>query len=225
MGSIREILGKWEDREVSEPALVITERKGVQHYFSRTWLSIAASLLILIIAGFATGLNFRLSSDGFELGFNEKGQAGEETFTRGQVDKLLQAYEAKLDERFDSFRGDMNESLEITNTSNEDKIENAYNRLLAVSQQQIAEYVSQMDQQQKQTLENLVSLSQEQQRLYFNNVMSDFTAYLEEQRQADLENIELYLTGFEQSTDQKLMQTDQILASLISQVGAQPLSD
>lgn len=227
LGMTRDMLGKLQDREVAEPTLIVHHADSVLSKFSRTWLGIAATLLILILAGFATGLQVQVNNEGFNLAFGQTNS--EATFSSKEVEQMMAAAMLKvndqLDERLTNFQNGINSNLVAYQDKNDKKIDEAYANLLEVNKTQISNFVDQMDRQQKTEIENLFAMSQEQQQLYLGTILTDFTTYLDRQRSADLENIETYLTGYKENADQRLMQTEQLIATIISQVNNSQISD
>ena len=78
-----------------------------------------------------------------------------------------------------------------------------------------------MQEENRKVIENLFSLSNAQQQRMINDVLVDFSAYLENQRQNDLRLIQANFNGLKDNTETNLKETNQILASIITTVNNQ----
>ena len=227
LGSVREMLGKWSDREVAEPALIIPAESSWLKLAGSRWIAVAAAFALLLVAGALTGFNAGYSNGEWTLSFGARSSDG--GYTRAEVEEIMQnslsKFESSLDSKFENFQGRIDNTLASNQEVNEARINDAYDKMMNTSKAQIASYVDQLDKSQKEEISQLFAMGQDQQQVYFNRILNDFSQFIAEERRDDLKDIELYLTKFHEETTEKQLQTDQILASIISQVNAQPISD
>ncbi|MCU0354346.1 MAG: hypothetical protein MUD08_11515 [Cytophagales bacterium] len=87
----------------------------------------------------------------------------------------------------------------------------------ATNEQTVA-LLTQLQQENYETMQQLLKLASQQQQQYSQQLLTQFSEYLETQRAEDLEKINAVLTNIVQNTDQKQEQTDYILTQLISKV-------
>ena len=88
----------------------------------------------------------------------------------------------------------------------------------SVTNEQTAALLAQLQQENYETMQQLLKLASQQQQQYSQQLLTQFSEYLETQRAEDLEKINAVLTNIVQNTDQKQEQTDYILTQLISKV-------
>ena len=228
LGDVRTLLGEVKDKEVIAPPIFVGDRKSpglwdIPHI--KTIASIAASLLIVILAGRLAGMSVRYDDRELRISFGETKQSNPTT------DALsTEAVQAMINESLDRNNQSMQTSLKETQTL----LDASVNKSLAVnsaridklvreasvgSQDQIREFVSGLQAENLQLVKNYFKLSADEQKQYIESMLVDFSKYLQQQRNDDLQLVQTRLNSLEKNTDVFKQETEQILTSIITTVG------
>ena len=221
-------MGKLEDTEVDVPTFVFENeaQKNVTFFQTDAFklvLSIAASLLLLLMSAYVTGFYVSKNANGIMLGFRNTDQSAgvskeevrnimQEVLTQynQNQDEKLTALESKLSSDIDASKQENMSSIAAYLTANTDESMNLMKRYIQAStkanQQMIADYFK---------------VSSEQQQEYLNTVMTDFTKFYNTQRKNDLEVIRTGLLEYKNTNDLKQYETEVVLANLIDMVNTQ----
>ena len=81
--------------------------------------------------------------------------------------------------------------------------------------------ISEFKDENKDILIGLMASSEKAQRQYINEILADYSLYLEEQRQEDLQVIQASFNSLKDNSEINQIETNQILASLITTVNNQ----
>jgi DNA-binding transcriptional regulator YbjK len=206
------------DKEVIIPSIQAPADFGTgrsaQSPWWRTWYSVAASLLLLVMAAWLTGLSVVIGESGMHIGFAPTSTQG---YSPEQVDKMIEAAISRVVEQqatqwnqMDRAPGEKLSAPSAENVSTGVSPSQGGNL-----EQALAAYVRQMKEENRHNLQTMMQVSQEDQRRYMEQVLADFSEFLQVQRQQDLYAIQTYLTGLQQNTEQFQLETEQILAALI----------
>ena len=104
--------------------------------------------------------------------------------------------------------------------SNSSKIDKLVDESSAASQQQIRDFVAGMQAENVQVVKSYFQLSSDEQKQYIESLLVDFSKYLQQQRNDDLQVVQTQLNSLEQNTDVFKQETEQILSSIITTVGS-----
>ena len=96
------------------------------------------------------------------------------------------------------------------------KINDLVQQASRASQDDIRQYVASLQNQNQQMVKDYFQLSTNDQQKYIESLLVDFSKYLQQQRNNDLETLQTRLTGIEQNTTVFKQETEQILSSIIS---------
>jgi hypothetical protein len=232
---MRGLLSTIEDKEVIAPPIFVGESK--QRFlwnapYFKTIISIAASLLLVILVGKVTGTKIsyskselRLSFDGSEIK-NATEPANKNALTTAEVQEMINQSLAQNNLAVDA---SLKESQEKLNTSirqnlaqNSGKIDRLVRESAKASQAQISQYVSSLQSQNMQVVKDYFQLTSTDQKKYIENLLVDFAQYLQQQRNNDLQLVQTQLSSLKQNTDIFKQETEQILTSIISTVNNSP---
>jgi hypothetical protein len=224
---LRKMLSTVEDKEVIAPPIVMDD--GKQRYFwntvyFKTVTSIAASLLILILVGKLTGMQMGYSNNEFRLSFGPEAQkpAGETQplLTPEQVQQMINA---SLTNNNEVVQASLNESQKRLDESisknlamNSSKINNLMQQASVASQNDIRQYVASLQSENQQVVKDYFQLTSNEQQKYIEGLLVDFSKYMQQQRSNDLNVLQTRLSSIEQNTTVFKQETEQILASIIS---------
>ncbi len=87
------------------------------------------------------------------------------------------------------------------------------------SQEQVRSFVSNLQDQNLKLMKDYFQLSTADQKKYMENMLVDFSNYLQEQRKQDLQFVQAKVSSLEKNNNQFKQETEQILTSLISNPG------
>ncbi len=228
---LRKMLSTVGDKEVIAPPIVIEDSN--QRFFwntlpmaigIKTIVSIAASLLLLMIAGNIMDVKVKYSNNEVSLSFGKPTEQAEKisnvNLTAEQVQYMInssmhqnnQVVQASLEESQKKLNASIGKNLSINST----KINNLVQQASRASQDEIRHYVANLQSQNQQLVKDYFQLSTSDQQKYIESLLVDFSKYLQQQRNNDLETLQTRLTGIEQNTSVFKQETEQILASIIS---------
>jgi hypothetical protein len=110
----------------------------------------------------------------------------------------------------------LDQTVRTTLASNTSQIKDLVRKASNASQADIRNFVSTMQRDNLAQLRDYLQLSASDQRKYTDNLIVEFSKYLQEQRTQDLNMYQTRFSRLEQNTDQLKTETEQILASIIS---------
>ena len=178
----------------------MSSRKGWNAY-----LAVAASVALLMIAGYLTGFNLTTTNGDLQVSFD----SSSESFTQDEVKKMIadaiNQHDQHIDERLSVSANSVKQYID----NQADQIESQLVRSVSDGgfEQEKEEYLSLL----KQMLEN----SELAQKKYTDQVLTDFAIFLDIQRQNDLNVIQTRFDNLRDDAELNLMQTNQLLSNLM----------
>jgi hypothetical protein len=226
------MLGTVRDKEVIAPPIVIGEvgRQQIWHtpYF-KTIVSIAASLLLIILAAKLAGLQMNVSDNEFRIGFGDPQKServepiANPSLTAEQVQSMINSSmnnnNTAMQASWKQTQEQLDESIRKNLAVNSGKINELVQQASNASQEQIRQYVSGIQTENVQLVKDYFQLTSSEQKKYIENLLVDFSKYLQQQRNDDLQLVQSRLNNLEQNTDLFKQETEQILSSIITTVG------
>jgi hypothetical protein len=100
-------------------------------------------------------------------------------------------------------------------TSSE-RINQLVQKASAGQQEQVREFVAQLQTDNLKLMKDYLQLSSEGQKQYVETLLVDFSKYLQEQRKQDVQFFQSSMSNMQQNTDQFKKETEQILTTLIT---------
>lgn len=226
---LRKMMAMVEDKEVIAPPIVMEDRK--QRFLSnipyvKTIMGIAASLLMLMVAGKLLDLQVNYSNSELRLSFGAPvetklvEQPTHASLSAEEVQRMInesmvqnnQIVQASWSETQKKLDESINKNLAL----NSSKINNLVQQASNASQNQIRDYVASLQNQNQQLVKDYFQLTTSEQQKYIESLLVDFSKYLQQQRNNDLEVLQTRLMSVEQNTSVLKQETEQILASIIS---------
>lgn len=232
---LRQMMGSVSDKEVIAPPIVVGETR--QRFlwnspYLKTVISIAASLLIIMLAGRLTGIQMSLNNNEFRISFGSPQPSRDGVKQNEEVNPSLTSQEvqqminASLNDNNLAMQASWNEtqqklgaSIKKNLASTSGQINKLVSEASHASQEQIRQYVSNMQAENSQMMKNYFRLSSSEQKDYIEHLLVDFAKYLQQQRQDDLQLVQSRLNSIEENTDVFKQETEQILTSIIHTVG------
>lgn len=226
MNNVRKTLSSLNDVEViAPPVFVDQEQHSIPFwkagYFKIT-MGIAASFLFLLVAARLIGPEVTYSNGELRISFNDavKNPVVEQSLTANEVQQMINTSLVKNNEtialNWEESNQKIQESLQRNLTSNSARIDKLISVASQASQDQVRTFVSGLQEENLKLMQDYFKLSSKDQQAYVENLLVDFTKYLNEQRKQDLILFQARMNNIEKNTDQFKQETEQILASIIS---------
>ncbi|HYG19558.1 MAG TPA: hypothetical protein VD816_11550 [Ohtaekwangia sp.] len=232
---LRAMLGNVPEQEVIAPPIFVGESK--QRYFwnagyFKTILAVAASLLLIIVAGRLTNTQIVASGNEFRITFGESRPTEVtptmplQTLTHQEVHDMIASSmhqnNVAMQSSWDESQQKLNNAIRENLASNSGKIDKLVREASAASQEQVRAYVSNLQTENLQMVKEYFQLTSAEQKDYIENLLVDFAKYLQQQRNDDLQIVQSRLNHIEQNTSVFKQETEQILSSIITTVGSTP---
>lgn len=232
----RTMLNQVKDKEVIAPPIFVGEGKSTLFWnapYFKTIVSIAASLLLVLLAGRLLGLRIQYQQSELRIGFgetqsvNEKRSESVQPFVASLSPEEIQAMiNASLNKNNLAMQSSWKESQEQLDASitkslaaNSSKIDKLVREASVASQDQVRQFVSGMQTENLQLVKSYFKLSSDEQKQYIESLLVDFSKYLQQQRNDDLQLVQTRLNSLEKNTNVFKQETEQILSSIITTVG------
>ncbi len=237
--NLRAMLSYADEKEVIAPPLFIGGHHPAGPVESRLWwnapyfkmaVSVAASILLIILAGRLTGTKMTVSNHEFRLSFGETPDAqpvkqitGTSDLSPQQVQEMINTslnrnnslMQANLEETQKKLDASIRKNLALSSG----RINELLKEASSASQQQISQYVEGIREENMQQVKDYFQLTSTEQKKYIENLLVDFAQYLQQQRNSDLELVQTRMKSLEQNTNLFKQETEQILSSIITTVG------
>ena len=203
---VSNIMSNIQDKEVIAPPLFMTddETKTISFWKTnsfKTVMSIAASFLVLIVAAKLLNLNVSYSDNELRIAFGERAekkavevhpvQTAAQGLTALEVQKMI---DQSVNENLAASTSQVNEAVK----------------------KDIKSFVSTLQKENLAQMRDYLQLSALDQRKYTDNLLVEFSKYLNDQRAHEYNMYQTRFSKIEQNTEQLKSETEQILASIIS---------
>ncbi|HEY0744045.1 MAG TPA: hypothetical protein VGD40_21410 [Chryseosolibacter sp.] len=236
--SLRKIMSSVEDKEVIAPPIIIEgsrQRFLWNTPYLRMIVSIAASLLLIILVGSLTGTRISLNGNEFKLSFGEEQPAKSAPvviekqvpaeLTAEQVQQMinesLTANNSAIESTWKKSQEKLTASIRENLAVNSAKVDEVLKTASLATQEQISNYVATLQAENMQQVKDYFQLTSAQQKTYIESLLVDFDKYLQQQRNNDLQLVQTRLHSIEENSNVFRQETEQILTSIISSVGPQ----
>jgi hypothetical protein len=232
---MRGLLSSVEDKEVIAPPIFVGDPK--QRFiwnapYFKTIVSIAASLLLIMLVGKLTGTKINYSNSELRLSFGDSPvktnavEVNKNALTTAEVQEMINqslaqnnvAVNASLKESQEKLDASIRQNL----AQNSGKIDRLVRESAKASQAQISQYVSGLQSENMQVVKDYFQLTSTDQKKYIENLLVDFAQYMQQQRNNDIQVVQTQLSSLKQNTDIFKQETEQILTSIISTVNNSP---
>ena len=125
-----------------------------------------------------------------------------------------QVVQASLEETQQKLEASIRNNLNL----NSGRMNEIVREASSASQQQIRQYVDGIRTENMQQVKDYFQLTSSEQKKYIENLLIDFAKYLQQQRNDDLQLVQMRMNNLEQNTDLFKQETEQILSSIITSV-------
>ncbi len=228
LGDVRNMLSQIQDKEVIAPPIFMDDANVKplwQSSYYKTVMSIAASILFLMVAGKFLGTEINYSGGELKISFGGKKELPKEivqptNLTEEKVKEMIQSSLASNNEVITtSWTEDqkrLSQSIRQNLDQNSKKIDALMKGSADASQEQVRGFVASLQNENLKLMKDYFQLSAADQKKYTESLLVDFSQYLKEQRKQDLMLFQTRVNSIEKNTDQFKQETEQILANIIS---------
>lgn len=228
------MMGAVKDKEVIAPPIVIGDMNPGFNWnapYLKTILSIAASLILIILVGRIAGIQASFAGNEFKLSFGTpatqqqvKTETPASSLTAQEVQTMINSSlnqnNIAMQTNWKQTQDKLDASVRTNLAVNSAKINELVREASTASQDQIRQFVAGMQSQNSQVMKDYFQLTSTEQKKYIENLLVDFSKYLQQQRTDDLQLVQSRLNNLEQNTDMFKQETEQILSSIITSVGS-----
>ena len=184
--------------------------------------------LFLMVAARLIGMEILYSTGEVRISFGKKqevpAQVDPSRLTVDQVQTMIGSSLVKNNEfiaaRWAENQKKVDESIRYRLDLNSKKTEDMMKNAALASQEQIRTFVDGLQNENLRSMKDYLQLSSAEQKKYVEGLLVDFSKYLQEQRNQDFNLFQTRMSSMEKNTDQFKQETEQILASIISNSGS-----
>lgn len=228
LGDVRNVLSQIQDKEVIAPPIFMDDANVKplwQSSYFKTVMSIAASLLFLMVAGKFLGTEINYAGGELKISFGGKKELPKEivqptNLTEEKVKEMIQSSLASNNEVITSSWTEdqkrLSQSIRQNLDQNSKKIDALMKGASDASQEQVRGFVASLQNENLKLMKDYFQLSAADQKKYTESLLVDFSQYLKEQRKQDMMLFQTRVNSIEKNTDQFKQETEQLLANIIS---------
>lgn len=225
--NVQEIMSGLRDKEVIAPP-IIAEARHVHFWqtgYFKTLMSIAASFVLILVAGRLLGPEISYSNGELRISFNNASRTNTNSIqqamlTANEVQNMIDSSLSKNNEviqtNLNESQKKVEQSLSANLASNSAKIDGLMKVASQASQDQIKGFVAALQEENLKSMKEYLQLSAKDQNAYVEALLVDFSKYLQEQRKQDFQLFQTRMASIEKNTDQFKQETEQILATIIA---------
>lgn len=230
MATARDILAVLKDKEVIAPPVFLDNRSPVRIWESayvKAITSIAASLLLLMVAGRLIGVEIHYNQGNLQVSF---GASKQEAMTgpavsanaltseavQTMINESMQRNNKSIAATWADQQKEINQSIRQRMDLHSRKIDDMIKNASGVSQEQVQMFVAGLQKDNLRLMKDYLQLSSSEQKKYVESLLVDFSKYLQEQRNQDLNLFQTRMNSMEKNSDQFKQATEEILSSIIS---------
>ncbi len=230
LANVKSLLRGVSDKEVIAPPVFVddnvTSHRILQSPAFR-WISgIAAGVVFVLICARILGVEVVMANGEMRISMGRQTVAPPvqtASLTPEQVQAMINSTVVQNNEFIASQWADnqktMNESIRKGLDQNSRKVEGMVRNASLASQEQVRQFVDGLQSENLQSIKGYLQLSGEEQKKYVETLLVDFSKYLQEQRNQDMNMFQTRMNSMESNTNQFKQETEQILSSIISNSG------
>ena len=237
MTNARDIMGALKDKEVIAPPVFMDDRSNVRSLWRSSYfkniMGIAACVLLLMVAGRLIGMEINYNQGELRISFGGTKQEVPVQSTSGSTAKnplakltseevqamintSLQRNNESITANWADQQKRIDQSIRQRLDINSRKIDDAMKNATQTSQEQVRSFVAGLQNDNLRLMKDYLQLSSGEQKKYVESLLVDFSKYLQEQRNQDLNLFQTRMNSIEKNSDQFKQETEQILSSIIS---------
>ncbi len=228
LSSVRQKLDKLTDKEVMEPFSTWGRSRSSSWFASkgrkrvlvfRPITAVAASLIFLLLLGYLTNFSISINDQGLLMAYGNQIQNHQENYlaeeevkalVRNALDQNNTLLATRLSESETSYDNKfiaLESSLTAALNANEKGV---------VTKEDLQEFFAVAENKNSELMSEYLKLTNDRQQVYFKTMLTQFNDFMQEQRSDDLTMIRNSLIDLKQSQNNQKMETDQLIASILS---------
>ncbi len=227
LAGVSNVMKQVRDKEVIAPTIFgVGPDKQVHFWRSsnfKTIMSIAASFILILVAARLIGPEITYSSGELRISFNDSKkmeQPAQSLLTPVEVQEMITSSLHQNNEviaaGWEENQKKINQSMKTSFAVNSYKIDELMKVTSQASQDQVGTFVASLQADNLKLMKDYLKLSSTEQKAYVEALLVDFSKYLQEQRKQDFQVFQTRMSSIEKNTDQFKQETEQILATIIS---------
>jgi predicted transcriptional regulator len=216
---VRKKLSAIPDKEVIIPVLAgaLPQHKADARII-RTLLAVAASVAIILVSGWLTGTRISWSENELRISFGKTQEpAAASLLTADQVRVMI---EQALRENTEKASETNLTEQQVRNWINASVAAGKHTPPGRISNEQLEQFTAALYAENARLMREFINLSAREQQQTIEELLIDFTRYINQQRQNDLQSLYARLNALEQNTELYKQETDQLLTGIMSSVAA-----
>jgi hypothetical protein len=186
---------------------------------------VAASLLLLLVAGFLTRASLDFQNHSMTLRFGSQPDPAENTLTRdevyGMISQQLDASHRQWTGELKNYETEFTRTLAEHNKKQKEDIKNLFAGYSDQNSEQLERFIVQLQENNREVINDYFIRANSQQQQNMQSMLATFADYLERKRQQDLEKIQNSLVTLKESQAIQKLETSQILTSIITTMNTQ----
>jgi len=219
-----------QDKEVIAPPLPV-DIGGRQVHFWRsgsfkTMMGIAASFILILVAARLIGPEIKYSRGELTISFNDSKktvqtiQSEQASLTALEVQEMINSSLNRNNQvitaGWEDNQKKIDQTIKTSFALNTDKLDELMKVTSQASHDQVRTFVAGLQEDNLKLMKDYMQLSSSEQKTYVEALLVDFSKYMQEQRKQDFQLFQTRMSSIERNTDQFKQETEQILASIIS---------
>jgi hypothetical protein len=233
---MRKGLAQIQDKEVMEPFFLwgkngsaswipMFKRRSLLMF--KPFIAVAASIVFVLLVGYLTNFNITYKDQSLYVGFNNDATPVNQTemYTKDEVTHLINQEIAKnnayIFTKLTETENNIDTRFASLEQSKDDFQKPSYIPADVVTQKELDIFLSNVRSNNLKVLQTYLQTSSSQQQDYFQAVLTEFSDYMENQREEDLRLIRRSLINLQENQEAQKAETDQILANIITTVNNQ----
>ncbi len=197
--SLQQMMGKLEDKEVvapsfvfeESPTIVIAKQRNADRFIKST-LAIAASIALLLTAGYFTRVTITNGQDGLHMSFGAETSVSNPRYSeediKGWMQQVMAENNSELVNEINAVKNELGET-DLNKLASQETSNGTIDRDL------LNQYINELRLANRDIIQGLLQDSERSQQEYLTRVMTDFADFVELQRQKDLDAIQLQFTS------------------------------
>jgi endonuclease III len=227
LARVHALLSTVKDKEVIAPPLVMgnSHTSLWRQSYIRVPLSIAASLLVVMLAAFALDLRVSYRANELRMTFGEATPTPQaiQPLSPEQIQQMITTTvtqnNQQLQAGWESSQHQWSEAVKKTlSSAGNQNLDALVTRAAQATEAQVRDYVLSMQTENAKIVKDYMTLTSNEQAKYIEELLVDFGKYLDQQRKNDFQALQTRLSSIEQNTDLFKQETEQILSTIITSV-------
>jgi hypothetical protein len=227
---VQQVMKRVQDKEVIAPPIFGEVSARQVHFWQtgsfKTMMSIAASFILILVAARLIGPDISYTNGELRISFKDAKTTGQvlppnqPLLTAAEVQEMINSSLTRNNEvitaGWENNQKQIDQSIKSNFASNSRKLDELMKVTSQASQDQVRTFVAGLQEDNLKLMKDYLQLSSNEQKTYVEALLVDFSKYLQEQRKQDFQVFQSRMSSIEKNTDQFKQETEQILASIIS---------